>query len=131
MRTNKGENIKPNTKAYLFAFLGRPEDHRFNPEDYAGSYGGLINILGLRHKGIVIAGSTLYRKVCKEYDVELDRWDFMHELSLWCIQYVGVTKVTLGKQHIIRGQIDQGSTRYFCVPAKAMAKLEKSSHAFN
>jgi len=123
--------MKTNTKDYLYEYLGRPEDHRFDPEDYTGSYGGMINILGLRHKGIVIAGNTLYTRVCQYFQVELDRWDFLHELSLWCLRYVGVTKVQIGKQAIIRGQIAQGSTRYFCVPTEVIFRLEENSQVSN
>lgn len=113
-------NLKTEMTPYeaIEAYLGRPQDSVFNIEDYTGPYGGLINIVGLRHKGLVVSGTTLYNVIQEAYDVTLDRWTFMHELSNWCAAYTNTSRQSLaiGANFIIQGAIQVGNSRYFCVP---------------
>ena len=119
------------TKDYLYEYLGRPEDYEFDIDEYTGPYGGLINIMGLRHRNIVIAGNNLYRQVCEHFDTKLDRWEFLHELGLWSAAYVKRGTIHIGKQTITRGQLEWKPTRYYCVPSEALAQYEAETQVAN
>ena len=107
-------------KEAIEAYLGRPEDYTFEVDNYLGPNKGLINVIGLRHKGLIIAGNTLYHIIQEHSNVELDRWEFFHELTLWCTKYTRTNKYVqpVGANTIIRGAIKISNSRYFCVPAE-------------
>ena len=104
----------------LEAYLGEPKDYTFDVNDYLGKNKGLINIVGLKHKGVVVAGATLFQLVQKHNSIKLWRWAFMYELSKWCGAYTGTQHKTksVGANHIEQGAIQIGNARYYCVPAE-------------
>jgi hypothetical protein len=102
------------------AYLGKPEDYTFNIEDYTGRYGGLINVIGLRHRGLVVSGFSLYNAIQEHFGIELNRWEFMHELVKWCEAYTksDIEVLNIGVNPIVHGSLQVGNSRYFCIPAE-------------
>jgi len=112
-------------KQAILEYLGGPTDREFNSDDYLGRYGGLINIVGLRHKGLVVSGTRLYNIVNELHDGQLNKWEFLHELAKWSAKYTGTQRHSkaLGKKQvhkIEKGVLHVAPAKYFCVPSEAL-----------
>jgi hypothetical protein len=104
----------------IVEYLGQPQDHEFNQDEYLGRYGGMINIVGLRHKGIVMTGGDMYKLVSQHFGVKFNRWDFLQAFNTWCAEYTDTQEeeIPLGKRNVIqKGLIYIEPASYFCVPA--------------
>lgn len=107
----------------LYEYFGTPESNDFNEEEFKGRYGGLINAIGLRHKGVIASASTIHVTICNYFKRDFDRWEFLYELTNWCAQYTNTQnkKITIGSGSIHKGIITINKVKYFCVPSAVMS----------
>lgn len=112
-------------KEAIYDYLGDPLHWPFSPDQYTGPKGGLINLVGLKHLGLVSSGSELYSTICEYYNTNFNRWKFYHELTTWCSRYTGTADqvINIGKQQIRNGVIEVSRAKYFCMPVRVRQQL--------
>jgi len=105
-------------KQVLYEYLGSPDEYTFRPEDYMGPYGGVINALGLKYRGLIISGREMYNRVTEYSGRKVDRVEFMQALKEWAMEYIGSEVYQIGKRFIEQGRLRHGCSRYFCIPIR-------------
>ena len=114
-----------NAKKAIEEYLGRADECTFDPKELTGPYGGLINVAGLRYRGLIVSGKELLKEVNETFGLQLHLYDFVCALTEWCTKYVGTKDIIIGRRIITQGVIIGHGVHYFCVPPDRGAKIKE------